>query len=561
VATLVAQNVSAAELLSGVAHEVGRLLDVQDVMIERFEDDRAVVTLASVDESAWPVGRRWELDGASTSASVFDTGRPARIDDYTGLPGTIAAEVRRSRMRSSVGVPIVVGDRLWGVMCVGVRADETLPPETEGRLTEFTNLVATAISNADARDSLHSLAAEQAALRRLATLVAERTPTGHLYTAVAEEVGQLLDVATVNLVRYDPGHAMTVLASLHNAPFPVGSTWPLDGDSVTSQVFESGLAVRVDDYSERRGPISEATRGSPITSSVGVPIVVGGTLWGMLAVGGTEPLHEGIETRLRDFTELVATAVSDASARAELMASRARLVTAGDEARRRIERNLHDGTQQRLVTIDIGLRALESKLGSERPDAHELVQRIRGEIGAVIEEVREISRGLHPSALAEAGLASSVRSLARRAGVGVDLTVDLPERPPEPIEIGVYYLVSEALTNIVKHAHAQSVTIEIAAAGSSLGVTVADDGVGGARMDRGSGLEGLVDRVEALGGRLTIESPATRGTRIVAVLPFDGTGGAPEAGETRAHARVSDGRDTSDGGTGFVPSSDPGEGD
>src|SRR5262249_40150464 len=151
---------------------------------------------------------------------------------------------------------------------------------------------------------------------------------------------------------------MTILASLNNTLFPVGSTWSLEGESVTSRVLESGHSIRIDDYSLLHGPISETTRSSPITSSVGVPVVVGGTVCGMLAVGGMEALPDGIETRLRDFTELIATAVSNATTRAELIASRARLVAAADQARRRIERDLHDGTQQRLVTIDIGLRAL-----------------------------------------------------------------------------------------------------------------------------------------------------------------------------------------------------------
>jgi signal transduction histidine kinase len=524
VATLVAKNVTAAELLKGVALEVSHVVGVQDVVIERFEEDRATVIVASLDEDAWPVGTRWALDGPGCSATVHDTGQSARFDDYSNLPGTVADFVRRVRIRASVGVPIALDGRLWGVMCACAREDETMPDDTVERLSEFTDLVATAIANAESRDGLRRLAALQTALRHLATLVAERTPAADFYAAVAEEAARVLDVATVGLARYDAGRMNTILASLDHAPFPVGSTWPLEGESVCTGVFDSGRPVRIDDYSALPGPIAAATRSSPFTSCVGAPIVVDGVVWGVLTVSDRKRLRDGIENELLDFTEIVATAVSDATTHAELMASRSRLVTAGDEARRRIERNLHDGTQQRLVTIDIGLRALESKISADNPEALEAVERIRDDVRAVIEEVREVSRGLHPSALAEAGLEASLRSLARRTGIGVDFDVELPTRPPEPIEIGVYYLVSEALTNIVRHAQAGSVTIEISAADSLLRVAVADDGVGGAEIGRGSGLEGLVDRVEALGGWLEIDSPPAGGTRLLAVFPI-GPGG------------------------------------
>src|SRR5262245_14036706 len=521
VATLVAKDVTAAGLLKGVALEVSRVVEVRDTVIERFEDERATVIVASVDEQAWPVGTRWPLDGPGCSATVYDTGHPARFDDYSNMPGTVAEFVRGVRIRSSVGVPIVVDGRLWGVMCAGARQDETLADDTVERLGEFTDLVATAIANAESREGLRHLAALQEALRHLATLVAERTPAADLYAAVAEEVGRVLDVGTAGLARYDPERTITHLASLEHPPFVVGSVWPLEGESVCAGVLDSVRTVRIDDYSALPGQIAAATRSSPLTSCVGAPIIVDGAVWGVLTVSDRETLRKGIENDLLEFTALVPTAVSDAASRAELMASRARLVTAGDEARRRIERNLHDGTQQRLVTIDIGLRALESKIHADNPEARDAVERIRDQVRAVIDEVREVSRGLHPSALAEAGLEASLRSLARRTGIGVDFNVELGTRPPEPIEIGVYYLVSEALTNIVRHARADTVTIEISADESVLRVAVADDGVGGAHLGRGSGLEGLVDRVEALGGRLEIDSPPGGGTRVLAALPMD----------------------------------------
>jgi PAS domain S-box-containing protein len=550
VATLVAAGIAPDELFSAVSEEVARLFTAEGAGVGRFEPDGSGVVAVGRSESlrSIPVGSRQDLDKTLISGEVYRTGRSARIDlrrdDIdVGELGEMARQVLAMGFSSTVAAPIVVERELWGLVTAG-RSRTTLPPNTEKRVESFSELVATAIANAESRAELatseahaRGLAEEQAALRRLATLVAERTPTADLYTAVAEEVSQLLGVETVNLVRYGEGHAMTVLASLHNPPFPVGSTWPLEGESLSSSVFESRLSSRIDDYSELPGPISEATRRSPITSSVGVPIVVSGTVWGMLAVAGAEPLRDGIEDQLRDFTELVAIAVSDASTRAELVASRARIVAAGDEARRRIERNLHDGTQQRLVALGLDLQAVTASIPAAADETQAQLRKIGREIRTVLEDVRELSRGLHPGLLSQNGLQSSLKALARKSPVPVDVTVEVERRPPEAIEIAVYYVVSEALTNVAKYADASEATVTVTTSDTAIRAAIEDNGRGGAEASGGSGLTGLIDRVEALGGRFVLDSPPGRGTRIEIELPLvtaDAAGVTPRLERARA---------------------------
>ncbi len=208
--------------------------------------------------------------------------------------------------------------------------------------------------------------------------------------------------------------------------------------------------------------------------------------------------------------------MSNATARADLIASRVRIVAAGDEARRRLERNLHDGTQQRLLALRLDVQRI--RLGLPHGEGAELAQ-LEGEIASIVDEVREVSRGLHPAQLARGGLKLALSTLARRSPIPVELDVDLPARPPRPIEIAVYYFVSEAVTNAVKHSGASSVRVAVGAGAGAVRAAVADDGAGGAAAARGSGIVGLSDRVEALGGRLWLDSPRGAGTRIAIELP------------------------------------------
>jgi signal transduction histidine kinase len=250
---------------------------------------------------------------------------------------------------------------------------------------------------------------------------------------------------------------------------------------------------------------------------------VEGEVWGALIAGwDTDELApEGTELRLASFAELIATAVSNASNRAELVASRARIVAAADDARRRIERDLHDGTQQQLVSLGLELKAVQAGIPAELRGAHADLDSLREALDGVVDEVREISRGVHPATLTQWGVGPALRALARRSPVPVELELDVPGRLPDSIEIATYYVVSETLANVAKHAHASFAAVRVAVSDGRLRVEIRDDGVGGADTRRGSGLTGLVDRVEALGGLLALTSPPQEGTTLVVSLPLE----------------------------------------
>jgi signal transduction histidine kinase len=314
-----------------------------------------------------------------------------------------------------------------------------------------------------------------------------------------------------------------------SAVFPVGTRWSLGGRNLQTMVFQTGRAARIDDYTSASGPAAEAAREIGLRASVGVPVSVEGLLWGVMIVESRgEPLPAGTEARLAGFTELAATAIANAEAQAALTASRARIVATADATRRRIERDLHDGAQQRLVSLALDLRAAQA---AAPPGAGELVQRLDGVaagLAGVLEELREIAHGLHPAILAEGGLRPALKALARRSAVPVRLDVQLEGRLPEPVEIAAYYVVAEALTNTAKHAHASVADVEVAAGEGVLHVRVRDDGRGGADVTGGSGLVGLKDRAEALSGHLWLYSPAGAGTTLQVQLPM-GQGRQPAA--------------------------------
>jgi signal transduction histidine kinase len=227
----------------------------------------------------------------------------------------------------------------------------------------------------------------------------------------------------------------------------------------------------------------------------------------------------GAEHRVAEFAELVAYAIENAEARNELAASRARLVEAADEARRRIERDLHDGAQQRLVAAALDLTLLEQQLERDVAAARAALTRAREQLDEGLSELRDLARGIHPSVLTDRGLEAALQGLAKRSPVPADLNLAIPERLDRAIEAAAYFLVSEAVTNAAKHAQAERLSVAVAKTDGNLVVTVTDDGVGGADAGRGSGLTGLADRVEAVGGRLEIASPRGEGTRICARLP------------------------------------------
>jgi signal transduction histidine kinase len=280
----------------------------------------------------------------------------------------------------------------------------------------------------------------------------------------------------------------------------------------------------MDDYSEATGPIADAVRSSDPRSVVATPIIVAGRRWGAMLVGtfGEQPVPADCEGRLGEFTELMATAIANADARAELIASRARIVTAGDEARRRIERNLHDGTQQRLIALGLDLQHVRMLLPPDEVDAIESLERAQRDVESILEDVRELSRGLHPATLSRGGLQLALRALVLKSPIPVQLTIDQRERPPASIETAAYYVVSEALANAIRYSHGSEIGITIEVEDRDLCASVVDDGVGGASPTPGSGLAGLIDRVDALGGRFDLDSPIGRGTRISIAIPLEG---------------------------------------
>jgi PAS domain S-box-containing protein len=533
VATLVARVARPAEIFAAVSDEVGRLVGTDSATVIRYDDDGegiSYVGTASKVIGAFPLGVHWKFQEGMASFEVYRTGRSARSGAHLmTVEGPIGETHRRMGIVSAVASPIVVEGRLWGAMAV--HGQEPLPPGTEERLEKFTELVATAIANAESRASLTRLAEEQAALRRVATHVARGAPPAQLFAAVTEEVGQLLPVDGANMSRFDPDGMFTTVAAWSTADlvFPVGRRWIPEGKNVTTLVMETGCPARMDSFADASGPVGAAAREAGYRSVVGTPIVVEGRLWGAMTVSSTaeQPLPGDTEGRLASFTELVATAIANAESRAQLTASRARIVTASDDARRRIEHNLHDGAQQRLVSIALELRLAESTLPSTLDEHRGTIDRISSEINEVLDDLREISRGIHPVILTQGGLGPAMRTLARRSAIPVELQTVVDERLPEPIEVAAYFVASEALANATKHAQASRIELSLAKSNSSLLLSIRDDGVGGADPTRGSGLVGLIDRVEAIGGTLDIKSAPGRGTSLVVALPL-GAEPAPE---------------------------------
>jgi signal transduction histidine kinase len=405
--------------------------------------------------------------------------------------------------------------------------EQSLPASTEERLTEFTELLATAIANAESRAGLTRLAEEQAALRRVATLVARGAPAEELFAAVTKEAGQLLQTGQTTRIRYESAGTSNVVASWRRtgeAVPPIGARERLGGQNLTTIISRTRRLARIDNYDDASGPVAVAARDAGFRSAAGAPIIVQGRLWGaMIACSVDEhPLPLDTEARLATFTELVATAISNAENLAELTASRARVVAAADETRRRIERDLHDGAQQQLVSLGLALQAAQMAVPPQLGELEGDLAHVAEGLASVLEDLQEMARGIHPAILAQGGLGSALKTLARRSNVPVELDVRAAARLPERVEVAAYYVVSEALTNAAKHAHATVVHVDADVAGHALRLRVRDNGAGGADPVRGTGLVGLKDRVEALGGTITVQSPAGAGTCLDVALPLAG---------------------------------------
>lgn len=369
------------------------------------------------------------------------------------------------------------------------------------------------------------LARRQAALRRVATAVAQGTSADAVFQVVVTELAEALDVRNAGLFRYEDDDTCVLVAvrtEIVDADSRVGEKIPLDGRNIAVTIRATGESARMDGIDTQSGAVTDRMRLLGLRSAVGAPIVTDGRVWGVAMIGTTaaDVMAADTEARVGEFADLVATAIANAEARAALTASRSRIVTAADNARRRIERDLHDGAQQRLVTAGLLLRNLEASVPDELPAVRDQISRIVDDLVGVSDELREISRGIHPAILSKGGLGPALRTLARRSAVPVDLDLAIERRMPESVEVAAYYVVAEALTNAAKHASATSVTVHGSDADGRLRLCVHDDGDGGADTGNGSGLIGLVDRVEALGGQLRLSSPPGTGTTLEIVLPL-----------------------------------------
>jgi len=523
IATLVAEGAPPADVFDAVRREVAEAFDVPFTVLWRFDPDGQATVMATDRGFLGPAGSRWPIAGdTNVAARVRQTGRAARVD-FTApghAPSSVAEAARRAGIRSGVGVPIIVEGEVWGSMNVGSMTAEPFPADLEPRLERFTALLATAIANAKSRDEVMRLAAEQAALRRVATLVAQGPEPGHVFAAVADEVAGIIDIPVVGVSRYEADGTFTMLGIAGETNFTVGSRWPVEEDGIAGMILATGRPARKDDYSGMPGLLGAAVRDDLMTSTVGVPIVVEGGVWGFMVAAGKpgRPIPDDTEARLARFTELVATAVSNATTRSDLLTSRARVVTAADETRRRLERDLHDGIQQWLVALALRARKAAGLSGAGEPAVREL-SGLADDLVAVTDELREISRGIHPAILSDAGLDDALDALARRSAIRVDLDVSFQGRYDPSLEATVYYVVAESITNAVKHAQASTVAVRGGLRGEAIELEIEDDGVGGADPHRGTGLIGLRDRVDTLGGTISFASPAGAGTTIRVRLP------------------------------------------
>ncbi|HEV3377245.1 MAG TPA: MASE1 domain-containing protein [Thermoleophilaceae bacterium] len=380
---------------------------------------------------------------------------------------------------------------------------------------------ALAVSEAVQRE----LADEQAALRRVATTVAAEAPPSRVFEQVTEEVGRLLGLPDAAVVQYDGARSASVVGAWSedgDPVLPAGASLALDGNTVVAKVLQTGAAQRVERYEEASGSLAETLRSAGYRSAVAAPVTVAGGLWGALVAATTsdEPLPKGLERRLCDFADLVGQALANADARERLAASRAELVAVGDAERRRFERNLHDGAQQRLVSVALELGMVGAKLEEDPKTARELLSTAQEDLAQGLEELRELARGLHPVLLTERGLGPALDALLARTPVPVEIAELPDERLDAPVEAAAYYVVAEAITNVAKYAEASHATVSITQSNGSATVIVRDDGVGGADPAAGSGLRGLAARVEALNGRLDVESPPARGTIVKAEMPL-----------------------------------------
>ena len=542
VATLIARQAQQMEIFNAIAEECARLFGTPALEMIRYDGDSMVV-VASMGE-ALPVGSRHALGGENVSTLIWRTGNAARIDDYGTASGSIGEAAVAVGRSSAVGAPIIVEGQLWGALMIGVTAG-ALPAETEARLGEFRELMATAIANTESHARAERLADEQEALRQVATLVAGGSSPVEVFGAVTDEAMRVLGTEAVGLLRFEADRTATLVAQSDTPwpPPPLGTRFGLDGENLVTSLHRTGRAARLDEWTNATGEVRAMADLLGVRSSVAAPIVVEGRLWGTLiaTTNRPEPLPSDTEARLERFAELVATAIVNAEAREaierlveEQAASRIRLLTAADDARRRVVRDLHDGAQQRLVHAIVTLKLAQRALRETDSEAKSLVDEAleQAEQGNV--ELRELAHGILPSVLTHDGLQAGVETVVSRLGLPVRADITIGRFPAE-IEASAYFIIAEALTNVVKHAHATRAEVRARVENGTLLVEVCDDGVGGADP-AGHGLVGLADRATALGGRFQVERLASGGTLVAAALPLTAADESESFGEAPARA-------------------------
>jgi signal transduction histidine kinase len=414
---------------------------------------------------------------------------------------------------------IMAGDLARGEL--SVRMPETSLGEI-GVLERAFNTMARSLQMS--HDKLRRVAEEQEALRRSATLVARADSPHEVFEAVAAELGRILDADFIVVNRFEPDRMETVVGSWqsgrdHETAPPVGSCWCLEGRSLEAVVERTARPARMTGYHRATSGIGVWARTRGIRSGTGCPVVVEGRLWGVMiafsAAGGPQP--DGIEARMIEYTELVGTAIANAEGRAKLTAARARLVAASDETRRRIERDLHDGAQQRLVSLGLELQAIAAMAPETATALRERLSRTVSGLSGVLSELQEISRGLHPAILSKGGLHPAIRALARRTVAPVELDVSLDRRFDPGLEVAVYHIVAEAVTRAAEHSGVSFVRVHLCQRGDTIQLAVEDDGTDGTG-DRAGSID-LKDRVEALGGVLRVDRVGGDGGSLHVHIP------------------------------------------